>query len=138
MKTLEKAVYNRIEPLLVLLRMRRFASVILFFVASCGKKDEIAPVISIASPMANQVFSAGETVTIKATVTDNESLHMIHVIAIDNTGGHWVHSEEHVDGKTFDINKTFVANAGKNYTISIDATDHDENTATQEIKVSSN
>lgn len=130
--------YNRIEPFLVLLRMKRFVPVILFFVAACTKKDEIAPVITIASPVANQVFSPGQTVTIKATVTDNESLHMIHVIAVDNTGGHWVHSEEHVDGKIFEINKTFVANAGKNYTISIDATDHDENTVTQEIKISSN
>jgi short-subunit dehydrogenase len=118
--------------------MKRLATFIVLFITDCTKKDEVAPVITIQSPVENQVFSAGQTITIKATVTDNESLHMVHVIAIDNTGGHWVHSEDHVDGKSFEIVKTFVTNAGKNYTISIDATDHDENTATKQINVSSN
>ena len=118
--------------------MKRLTTFIVLFITACTKKDEVAPVITIQSPVENQVFSAGQTITIKATVTDNESLHMVHVIAIDNTGGHWVHSEDHVDGKSFEIVKTFVTNAGKNYTISIDATDHDENTATKQINVSSN
>jgi len=118
--------------------MQRFATLILFFATACGKKDEISPEISIISPIENQVFSAGQTITIKASVSDNEGVHTIHVIAVDNAGGHWVHSEEHVDGKTFEIIRTFVANAGKKYTISIDATDHNENTATQDVTVSSN
>ena len=118
--------------------MKRFATLILFFATACTKKDEVVPEISIISPIENQVFSAGQTITIKAAVTDNEGVHTIHVIAVDNTGGHWVHSEEHVDGKTFEVVKTFVANAGKNYTISIDATDHSENTSTKKLTVSSN
>jgi len=118
--------------------MKRFATLIVVFIIGCTKKDEVAPMITIQSPVENQVFLAGQTITIKATVTDNESLHMVHVIAVDNTGGHWVHTEDHVDGKSFEVVKTFVTNAGKNYTISIDATDHDENTATKQINVSSN
>ena len=118
--------------------MKRLTPLILFVITACSKKDEVAPTISITSPLENQVFTAGQTITIRATVTDNESLHMVHVIAVDNTGGHWVHSEDHIDGKSFDVVKTFVANAGKNYTISIDATDHDDNIATKEISISSN
>ena len=104
----------------------------------CSKYDEVAPVISIILPNENQVFSVGQTVTIKATVSDNEGLHMVHVIVTDNTGGHWVHSEDHWDGKNFDINKTFTATVGKIYTIHIDATDHNENTTTREMTVSAN
>jgi len=118
--------------------MKRFSVLFLLFALGCSKKDEIAPLISVTSPTDNQIFAAGQTVNIKATVTDNEGIHMIHVIAIDNSGGHWVHSEEHVDGKTFEINKSFVTNPGKTYTITIDAIDHDENTTTKEIIISSN
>ena len=123
---------------LVFTIMKRFAALFLFFAGACTKKDEIAPVISILSPIENQVFSAGQTITIRATVTDNESVHMVHVIVTDETGGHWVHSEEHVDGRTVEIVKTFITNAGKKYTISIDAFDHDENTTTKLMSISSN
>jgi len=118
--------------------IKRLPILLLLFAFACKKPDEIVPEISVTSPQQNQVFSSGQTVTIRATVTDNEGLHMVHVIAVDNTGGHWVHSEDHVDGKTFEVNKTFVTNLGKIYTITINATDHDENTATKEITVSAN
>jgi hypothetical protein len=110
----------------------------LIFVFACKKSDVVPPEIVVTSPQQNQAFSSGQTITIKATITDNVGLHMIHVIAADNTGGHWVHSEEHVDGKNFEVYKTFVANPGRIYTIIIDATDHNDNTASREITVSGN
>jgi Bacterial Ig domain len=118
--------------------MKRFVPLIWCFIAACTKKDEVAPIITIEAPIESQAFTAGQTVTIKANITDNVGVHMIHIIAVDNTGGHWVHSEEHVDGKSFERVKTFIANAGKNYTISVEATDHDENSATKEIHISCN
>ncbi len=79
--------------------------------------------ISITSPEPNEVFPANQTITVKATVTDNTGVHMVHVIVVDDAGGHWVHSEEHVDGRTYEVNKTFIATAGKTYTTHIDATE---------------
>jgi hypothetical protein len=114
------------------------SALFLFFVFGCKKPDVLPPEIVVITPQQNQTFSSGQTVTIKATVTDNVGLHMVHVIAIDNNGGHWVHSEDHVDGKSFHVNKTFVTNPGNTYTITIEATDHDDNTAFKEITVSSN
>jgi len=61
---------------------------------------------------------------------------MVHVIAVDNMGGHWVHSEEHVDGKSYEVTKSFVTNPATTYTITIDAADHDENIATKILTVS--
>ena len=118
--------------------MKKLFPVFLCFFCSCGKSDEIAPTITVDSPTQNQVFVAGQTITIKANVSDNEGIHMVHVIVTDNTGGHWVHSEDHPDSKSFAINKTFVASPAKTYTLQIDASDHDENAATSELTVSAN
>jgi hypothetical protein len=119
--------YEKVTPILFLI-----------FVFACKKSDVVPPEIVVASPQLNQAFPSGHTITIKAATTDNVGLHMIHVIAVDNTGGHWVHSEEHVDGKNFQANKSFIANPGKIYTVAIDATDHNDNTASKEITVSGN
>jgi Bacterial Ig domain len=118
--------------------MKKLFPLLVCFFSSCGKPDEIAPVITVDSPTQNQSFAVGQTITIKANVTDNEGIHMVHVIVIDNSGGHWVHSEDHPDSKSFAINKTFMPAAGKIYTIHIDANDHNENTATSELTVSAN
>jgi len=114
------------------------ALLFLILVSGCKKSDILPPEIVVVSPQQNEVFSLGQAVTIKANISDNEGFHMIHVVAVDNSGGHWVHSEDHVDGKNFTVNKTFTTAPGKIYTITIEATDHDNNTALKEITVSSN
>jgi hypothetical protein len=118
--------------------MKKFIPLLSLIFFSCGKSDDLAPVITITTPTENQVFTAGQTVIIKATVTDNEGIHMVHVIVTDATGGHWVHSEDHTDSKSFDINKSFISQAGKIYTLHIDATDHNENNTIKEFTVSAN
>jgi hypothetical protein len=118
--------------------MKKLTLIFLIFVSACSKSDETAPAISITLPEQNQVFAAGQTITIKATVTDNNSIHMVHTIVTDNSGGHWVHSEEHTDAKNFEVNKTFTAISGKTYTIHIDASDHNENITQKEITVTAN
>jgi len=114
------------------------ALLFLLLVSGCKKSDILPPEIIVVSPQQHEVFSSGQAITIKATISDNEGLHMIHVVAVDNSGGHWVHSEDHVDGKNFTVNKTFTTVPGKIYTITIEARDHDDNTASKEITVSSN
>jgi hypothetical protein len=118
-------------------RLFPLALAALFF--SCGKKDEVAPVIELTMPAANQSFTGGATVQIKATITDNEGIHMVHCYVTDvSTGGHMLHFEEHYDGKSFDLNNSFPTIAGRQYLIHIDATDHDDNVADKEITVSTN
>jgi hypothetical protein len=112
-------------------------SAILFF--SCGKSDELSPVITVTSPTENQVFSGGQTVSVNATITDNEGIHTVHISVIDNsTSGHLVHLEEHFDGKTYNLNKTFPVQTGRSYHIEIGAHDHANNTTTKELTVSAN
>jgi hypothetical protein len=119
--------------------MKNSLSFLLIFIYSCGKSDEIAPVITLISPQENQVYSAGQTSTIRATITDNEGIHMIHLIVLDNSNnGHMIHFEDHFDGKSYDLNKSFPPQPGRTYTIEIEATDHNENTTTKQLTVSAN
>ena len=120
---------KRFYPLLALMA-------ILF---SCGKQDEIDPVIELISPTENQTYSGGSTIQVKATITDNEGIHMVHLTVIDlSTQGHMVHFEEHFDGKTYELNKSFPTITGRQYQIHIDAADHDDNVAVKECTVNTN
>jgi hypothetical protein len=110
----------------------------LLYLAGCGKSDEQAPVITLISPQSNQVFSAGTVVTVEADITDNEGIHMVHLVVTDNTGGHLVHFEDHYDGRNYDLNKSFTVVAGRTYSIEMDATDHADNTARMNLTVSGN
>ena len=113
----------------------------LFFLAtlvSCGKSDTTPPVITVVTPSDNQVFTNGQTVTVKADLSDDHGIHEIMLTVLDNTGGHVLHFDEHYDGKTYSLNKTFTVQSGKTYTIEIESTDHNENTGTKTLTVSAN
>ena len=112
--------------------------ILLMYLAGCGKSDEQAPVITLVSPQSNQVFAAGQVVNVEADITDDEGLHMVHLVVTDNTGGHLVHFEDHYDGRSYDLNKSFTVVAGRTYTIEMDATDHANNTARRTLTVSAN
>ena len=111
-------------------------AVIIFF--SCHK-DELSPTITVTSPINNQIFNGGQTVLITANISDEDGLHMIHLAVTDNTtGGHLVHFEEHFDGRNYTLNQSFSPQSGRSYLIEIEATDHAENTAKQNLTVSAN
>ena len=59
--------------------------------AGCGKSDDLSPVITLISPTDHQTFTATQMVNVKATITDNEGIHMLHLTVLDNTtNGHLV------------------------------------------------
>lgn len=106
--------------------------------ASCGKSEETPPVVNVIKPSENQVFTNGQTVNVKADISDETGIHMVHLIVIDNNGIHLDHFEEHLDAKTYTLNRSFNVETGKSYTITVDATDHGNNTSTKDVHVSSN
>jgi hypothetical protein len=107
----------------------------LFVVASCGKSDTVKPTITFLSPTDNQSFVAGQTVLIQATITDNNEIHGVHLTVTKGTTDHLIHSEEHIDAKSYTLNNSFIVQSGFTYTIEIEADDHDQNTTTVEIHV---
>ena len=106
--------------------------------SSCHKSDTTAPIITLNSPAADQVYAQGQMVTVSANITDETGIHMVHLIVTDNAGGHLVHFEDHFDGKNYMLNQSFPTQAGKIYTIHIDAADHDDNVANKDLNVSAN
>ncbi|MFT6336642.1 MAG: hypothetical protein ACI86M_000883 [Saprospiraceae bacterium] len=48
-------------------------------IASCGSKDEVAPTINITAPNDNITITAGDTIQLTATVTDDEELESITI-----------------------------------------------------------
>jgi hypothetical protein len=120
--------------------MKKFVPIAcLCLLLGCGKSDDIAPVITLTTPAENQVFTGGQTVTVKATITDNEGIHMVHFSVTDlSTGGHAAHLEEHLDSKSYSLNQAFATAAGRSYKIEIEAVDHNDNVTSKELTVSAN
>lgn len=104
--------------------------------AACGKSDETPPVVNVITPSDNQVFTNGQTVNVQAEISDETGIHMVHLIVIDNNGIHLDHFEEHLDGKTYTLNRSFTVQSGKSYTVTVDATDHGDNTTKKDLHVS--
>lgn len=106
---------------------------------ACKKEagDTSRPVIALTSPTDHQTFAAGQTVTISATITDNDELHEVHLyVKNKSTGAEVLHLEEHTDVKSYTLLKTFTAQVGITYKIELEANDHGENEAKVEIEVS--
>src|SRR5688500_12079309 len=101
---------------------------LLLLAASCDKSDETAPVITLISPTEIHTFTGGQTVAIQGMITDNEGIHMVHLQVTDlSTNGHMIHMEDHFDGKTYELNKTFATQAGRSYKIELEVFDHADN-----------
>ena len=114
------------------------ALLFVFFITGCGKSDTTPPVISILTPTANQVFTAGQVVQVKADVSDEEGLHMVHIMVTDQDGNHLVHKEWHFDAKTYSLLESFQVQAGKTYSIEVGADDHHNNQDKKTVTITAN
>ena len=121
--------------------MYRFASaaVAASLLLSCKKDagDSLAPVISVSSPADLPVFTAGQTITISAAITDLQEVHAVHLYVRNKaTSTELLHFEEHTNQSKYNLVKTFTAQAGVTYKIEIVANDQAENESRVELEVS--
>jgi hypothetical protein len=113
-----------------------FFAALLFCSCHSDSIDDQKPVVTITSPTNGQVFTAGQTVTISANITENDEIHMVHLHVINlPSGDHTILFEEHPDAKTYTLNKTFTAAAGITYDITVDAEDHSGNSTLSKVQV---
>jgi hypothetical protein len=106
--------------------------------AGCKKSspDTEPPTITLNWPANNQVFNAGDSVHVNASISDNDQIHEVHLYVTNlATNNLLVHFEEHLDAGSFLLDKGFVAQAGVTYKIEIDANDHSGNQAQKVIQV---
>jgi len=116
-------------------------SIVLLFsllLFSCSKNngDTQKPVVILNTPTGDQQFNAGDIVHITGSVTDNDEIHMVHVIVTDLTHDTEVHHlMYHADEKSYNFDETFTIQAATTYKIHVEADDHVGNTTIIEIQV---
>ena len=108
----------------------------LVLITSCSKETN-RPLMRIISPFNNQVFTSGETVNIRGTISDDTQVHDLHMtITNTSTGTQIMHLNEHLDTQVYTLSQSFIVQAGNSYTIKIEADDHSSNTTGIQLVVS--
>lgn len=122
----------------------KYRILLLLLVAACSKDPETAgddqlPVITIQSPVANQVYTAGQAVVISGNISDNQYLAEVH-IHVTNTGTGDLLMDVHLypAAATMSFNQSFTAAAGNNYRIQVIARDKAVNEARSTVNVTCN
>jgi hypothetical protein len=117
---------------------------LLFLLGACSKNshtsgDVTAPVITITSPLNNEHFAAGDTISTVASATDNNEVTELHIHVINKATGELLRDIHSYPAKvTGTVQDSFTADAGIIYTIQIIAKDPAQNSATAKVEVSSN
>jgi hypothetical protein len=125
--------------------MQKYLAILFLFVtaSACSKNSESAdketPVVQLASPSNNQVFSAGDMVSINAAITDNSRIAEIHVhISNNNTAQLLIDIHRYPDAASYALSESFTAQAGISYKIQIIAIDKSANQKNETVTVSAN
>ena len=109
----------------------------LFLGCTKSAVDNQNPVITLSSPTNNQVFTAGQIVTVTALITDNDDVNQVHLYVNNKANNAEIlHFEDHTDTKAYNLSKNFTAQTGITYKIEVDADDHSGNQAKVAIEVS--
>jgi hypothetical protein len=125
-----------------------------FLVAACSKGGQVAddphtinfsdttfPVIQIAEPLDNQVFTSGDTIKIQGRVTDN-SLFQGSINITDDANGNVVEEQRYeIHGfqlYDFAISYKSIVSSVTNYTVTVKYEDHGLNEVAKMVKVKVN
>ena len=111
---------------------------------SCSKSnnretDRVLPVVTISAPLNNQVFTAGQTVNITGTLSDNQQLAEVHVhISNNTTGTLLVDIHRYPLSALYSLNESFTVQSGIEYKILVIAKDNAANENRATVLVSAN
>jgi hypothetical protein len=118
-------------------------SILLLLIAcskgSGGEKDDEAPVVTLQSPVNNEVFTGSQSITVSGTVTDNKYIKEIH-IEITNllTAAEYLHVHIHPAAKSFDFSQAFTVQPGISYKIRVIADDASSHSTVKSAEISCN
>jgi len=107
-------------------------NVLLVLSSSCKKMEDDPAVITIISPVAGSVFTAGDTITVEATMTDDGSLGTLSIKLLDQSYTPVDHQQNLAlnDLSTYHLNQEYViANLNLesgNYFLAVTVSDGDE------------
>ena len=112
--------------------------------ASCSKnkeseRDKIFPVITINTPVNGQSFTAGLSIPISGTITDNEYIAEVHIhVSNNNTGALLMDVHIYPGTNSTNFNELITASTGINYKIQVIAKDRAVNESGSVVEVSRN
>lgn len=111
--------------------------------SGCSKnsteKDNELPAVTLSSPANNQVFNAGQTVSITGNISDNKKISEVHVhISNNSTGTLLIDIHRYPSTATYTLNETFQTQAGIQYKIQVIAKDNSANENRATVEISSN
>jgi hypothetical protein len=108
-------------------------SIITLSLFSCSKTtDTEAPKITITSPVNNQVFAVGDTIFLKATITENDELHHIDALLIKNEAETVWSRGYHSHNQFFEVNDAYIllqTDSNSTFKFEVIADDHNGNEA---------
>ena len=116
----------------------------LLLLSACSKKtdqpaDLVKPVITINTPFSGQVFTAGQSIPIAGTITDNQYIAEVHIHVSNNLTGTLlmdVHLYPASASTTF--NQSITASAGIEYKIQVIAKDKNVNESNTTVLANGN
>jgi hypothetical protein len=104
-----------------------------------GSRDKQAPVVTLSSPTTGQQFSAGQTVQITGTVTDDAKIAELHVhISNMETGALLVDIHRYPSASAYTLAESFQVQAGIHYRIQVIAKDNSANEGRATVEISTN
>ena len=112
--------------------------------AACSKdpataNDTAAPVVSLNSPSANQLYTPGQTINISGSITDDNYIAEVHIhVSNTNTGALLMDVHLYPAGSTTTFNQSLTAVAGVNYKIQVIAKDKAVNEGRSTVEASCN
>lgn len=112
--------------------------------ASCSKnkeseRDKVFPVITINTPVNGQSFTAGQSIPISGTITDNEYIAEVHIhVSNNNTGALLMDVHIYPGSNSTNFNESITASTGINYKIQVIAKDKAVNESRSIVEVSCN
>lgn len=107
----------------------------LLLLSACSKDpatvaDTEAPVITLATPVTGQVYTAGQSINITGSITDNNYIAEVHIhVTNTNTGALLMDVHLYPAGSTMNFSQSLTATAGYNYRIQVIAKDKAVNEA---------
>jgi hypothetical protein len=109
---------------------------------ACSKgsdKDNDAPVLTLNTPVNNQVYTSGQSIMISGQAADNKFINQIHVVITNlSTGTEYLHVHIHPNSSSFTFNQPYTPQAGIAYKIEVIADDASTNSTTKSVQVSCN
>ena len=105
-------------------------------------QDTTPPVVELYTPIPNQVFSSGSSITITGKVSDGDGLYQGRIRITDDANGTILKEQLYIiHGITqynFDVSHQAVVTAVSNFTVTVVFEDHGLNTNTATVKIKVN